>query len=148
VAKFSVTDAQCAALSKYVGAGGVVLIDPCGGPNDFLDSVKNDLLARAFPSVPLVRLDSTHPLLTSSGDGMSQLWPLDVRDYVRGLQTPIDRGIWILRSGKGAVVLSSLDITSGLLGTNTWGISGFSSDYSLALAKNFVLWAWDGANDQ
>jgi hypothetical protein len=148
VQRFSATDARCTALARYVSAGGVVLIDPCGGPNDFLASVRDDLLPRAFPSASLVRLDSTHPLLTSSGDGMAQLWPLDVRDYVRGLSTPIDRGIWVLRSGKGAVVLSSLDITSGLLGTNTWGIAGFTSEYSLALAKNFVLWAWDGAQDQ
>jgi hypothetical protein len=148
VQHFSATDARCTALANYVAAGGIVLIDPCGGPNDFLSSVRDDLLPKAFPSATLVRLDSTHPLLTSSGDGMSQLWPLDVRDYVRGLQTPIDRGIWVLRFGKGAVVLSSLDITSGLLGTNTWGISGFTSEYSLALAKNFVLWAWDGASDQ
>jgi hypothetical protein len=144
---FKATDAQCAALARYVQAGGVVLIDPCGGPNDFFHSVRDDLLPRAFGSTELTRLDGDDPLLSSSGDGMSQLWPLDVRDYVRGLATPIDRGIWVLRWGKGAVVLSSLDITSGLLGCNTWGIAGFTPDYSLALAKNFVLWAWDGARE-
>jgi hypothetical protein len=113
-----------------------------------LKSVKDDLLPRAFAGIELTRLDQDHPLLTSKGDGMSQLWPLEVRDFVRGLATPIDRGIWILRSGKGAVVVSSLDITSGLLGTNTWGIAGFTPEYSLGLAKNFVLWAWDGAKEE
>jgi Domain of unknown function (DUF4159) len=144
---FKATDLQCDALRHYVQDGGVVLIDPCGGPNDFLQSVREDLLPRAFPKADLDRLESNHPLLTSSADGMSQLWPLEVRDYVRGLDPPVERGVWILRSGKGAVILSSLDITSGLLGTNTWGITGFTPDYSLALAKNFVLWAWDGAQD-
>jgi hypothetical protein len=144
---FKATDAQCMALRLYVQAGGIVLIDPCGGPNDFLRSVRDDLLPRAFLSAPLTRLDGGYPLLTSSGDGMSQLWPLQVREYVRGLATPIDRGLWVLRSGKGAVVLSSLDITSGLLGCNTWGIAGFTPEYSLALAKNFVLWGWDGGKE-
>lgn len=144
---FKATDGQCMALHDYVNAGGVVLIDPCGGPNEFLKSVKEDLLPRAFANIELTRLEKDHPLFNSRGDGMAQLWPLEVRDYVRGLETPVDRGVWILRSGKGAVVVSSMDITSGLLGTNTWGVAGFTPEYSLALAKNFVLWAWDGAKE-
>jgi len=148
VNEFKATDAQCAALRGFVQSGGVVLIDPCGGPNGFLHAVRSDLLPRAFPSTPLARVGDDHPLLTNKEDGTSQLAPLEVRDYVRGLTTPIDRDVWILRSGKGAVILSSLDITSGLLGTNTWGISGFTPEYSQGLAQNFVLWAWDGARNQ
>jgi hypothetical protein len=148
VSGFKPTEAQCQALREYVQAGGIVLIDPCGGPNAFLASVKNDLLPRAFASVNLTRMSGDHPLLTNSADGMSQLEPADLRDYVRGLNPPIDRGIWMLRSGKGAVIVSSLDITTGLLGANHWGIAGFTPQYSLSFVKNLVLWAWDGGKDQ
>jgi Domain of unknown function (DUF4159) len=141
------TESQQQALRKYVEAGGVVLIDPCGGPNEFLRSVREDLLPAAFPNIPLNRIGEDHPLLNNSADGMSQLTPLDLRDYVRSFSPPIDRGLWMLRDGKGCVIVSSLDITSGLLGTNTWGIAGFTPTYCLNLAKNVVLWTWDGAKD-
>jgi len=148
VAAFHPTDAQCNALRNFVEAGGVVLIDPCGGPNGFLQSVRSELIPKAFPHAILNRLEKNNRLLTTSGDGMSQLGALQVRDYVRGLDPPIDRGLWMVRDGAGAVIVSSLDITSGLLGTNTWGVAGFTPDYSLALAKNVVLWTWDGAKDE
>lgn len=147
VRSFTPTDKQCHALHDYVNHGGVVFIDPCGGPNGFLQTVREELLPRAFPEADLSRLPDDHPLLTSSGDGMSQLSPLQVRDFVRELPTPIDRGLWILRSGKGCVIVSSVDVTSGLLGSNTWGISGFTPEYCMNLAKNWVLWTWDGAKD-
>jgi hypothetical protein len=147
VAGFHPTDPQCDALRNYVDSGGVVLIDPCGGPNDFLNSVRGELVPKTFPRGVLERLDKNSRLLTNSGDGMSQLGALQVRDYVRGLDPPIERGLWMLRDGKGAIIVSSLDITSGLLGTSTWGIAGFTPDYSLALAKNVVLWTWDGAKN-
>jgi len=40
--------------------------------------------------------------------------------------------------GKGRIVFSALDIRSGLLGTNTWGVLGYLPEYSEALMKNFV----------
>jgi len=43
------------------------------------------------------------------------------------------------RVGKGRIVFSSVDIVSGLLGTNTWGILGYQPEYSEALVKNWVL---------
>jgi hypothetical protein len=48
----------------------------------------------------------------------------------------------------GAVILSSLDLTSGLLGTNTWGVLGFEPAYAQALVKNVVFWSLDGAPQQ
>jgi hypothetical protein len=148
IGAFKATDIECDALREYVSNGGVLLIDPCGGPNDFLSSVRDDLLPRAFAGIDPVRLDGQSLLLTDSADGMSQLWPPEIRDIFREEPSPIDRGIYLIHSGKGAVIVSSLDITSGLLGSNTWGIAGFTPNYSLALAKNFVLWAWDGAKTE
>jgi hypothetical protein len=49
-----------------------------------------------------------------------------------------------LRFGDGVVILSDLDITSGLLGTETYGIYGYEPSYAQALLKNAIFWAADG----
>jgi hypothetical protein len=47
--------------------------------------------------------------------------------------------------GKGRVIYSSLDLTSGLLGTNTWSILGYKPAYAQSFVKNVMLWVVDGA---
>ena len=46
-------------------------------------------------------------------------------------------------NGRPAVLLSKYDITSGLLGTDTWGIVGYSSKSSQELAENLIRFALD-----
>ena len=145
---FVPTAEQVAGVTKYVEDGGVLLIDPCGGPNEFLKACRENLLPRAFPGNDPVSLPSTHPILNSTADGMVQLNTLDVRDYVRSATPPLDRQVYILRSGKGAVIISALDLTSGLLAVRTWPLGGFSPDTSVHLVSNIVLWTWDGAHEQ
>ena len=41
--------------------------------------------------------------------------------------------------GNGRVIFTPLDYTSGLLGTNTWGILGYLPEYSESLATNVIL---------
>jgi hypothetical protein len=43
------------------------------------------------------------------------------------------------------VIYTPLDLSSGLLGTSTWGILGYAPDYSEALARNIVNTAVQGA---
>ena len=52
-----------------------------------------------------------------------------------------DLPIETIACGKGWVIFSRLDLTTGLLGTQSWGILGFDPAYSQALVKNAVLWA-------
>src|SRR5206468_1146264 len=53
-----------------------------------------------------------------------------------------------LSAGKGHVVYTSLDITCGLLGTDTGGILGYEPAYAQALVKNVLFWALDGQKDR
>jgi hypothetical protein len=53
----------------------------------------------------------------------------------------------MVKAGQGRIIILPLDLSSGLLGTDAWGIAGYQSDYALQLMKNIVLWAWDGAPD-
>jgi hypothetical protein len=50
----------------------------------------------------------------------------------------------LLSAGKGHVILLPLDVTSGLLGTGTWGIAGYEPGYAQALMKNIIFWTADG----
>ena len=42
--------------------------------------------------------------------------------------------------GKGRVILSRLDLTTALLGTNPWAVNGYSPEYAQAFIKNILLW--------
>jgi hypothetical protein len=142
-APFTTTDAEVAALRQYVEAGGVVLIDACGGSNAFAQSAVA-LLNRAFPDKKLAGLDTKHRLFSAASAGMEDLSRPLVRSYASG-KTPAR--IEMLVSGKGKVLFSSLDLTTGLLGTNTWGILGYQPAYAQKLMKNIVLWISDGARE-
>ncbi len=146
-AAFKPTDAQLQSLQQYVTNGGVLLIDPCGTPGDFLHSLTDDVLVRAFPNSQLEPIDATHPLLTASADGMQDLATPHVREFVRTLPGDVNGRPLMLRAGKGQVIVLPLDMTSGLLGVEAWGIAGYRPSYALSLMKNIVLWTWDGAKD-
>jgi hypothetical protein len=138
---FTPTDAEVDALRAYVEAGGLVLIDACGGSTEFAQSA-TALLNRAFPGKTLTRLDSKHRLFSPAVAGMEDLSKPQVRSYAAGNHAA---RIDMLISGKGKVLFSSLDLTTGLLGTNTWGILGYQPAYAQKLMKNLVLWTSEGA---
>jgi hypothetical protein len=140
---YTVTDAQVAAIHKFVEAGGVLVIDPSGGSGEFYDSAKQALL-KAFPASRGQVLGRSHPLLSASGPGMDDLTAPLVRTYVKAKGFGASGRLDGLRFGKGIVLSSSLDLGSGLLGSNTWGILGFEPAYASALMKNILLWSVSG----
>ena len=133
---------QVNAVRAYVQAGGVLLIDACGGSADFAISVKQSLLDKAFPSASLQEVGRTHPLVVAGGFGAEDLsnpvYRPYARDLARGGTPPV---LQFLSAGGGQVVLSRLDLTTGLLGTTMFGINGYDPLYAAALVKNAVLWA-------
>ncbi|MEO6434928.1 MAG: DUF4159 domain-containing protein, partial [Tepidisphaeraceae bacterium] len=140
----TLTNAQIAAIKEYVESGGVLLIDPCGGSKAFNDSIRTGLLAKAFPGQQPTPLATDHPLLAGKGDGLTQIAKPQVRPYVFRVLGQKFPKLQILESGKGVVLLSELDLTSGLLGTNTLGIVGFDPQYAHAFVRNAILWTING----
>jgi hypothetical protein len=146
-AKFVPDVSQVVKLRSFVQNGGVLVIDPCGGPGDFFAGMRDGLSQPGlFFDAKLEPIDPAHPLFTASGDGMTDVSTPSVRQFVRA-QDISDWTPQMLRSGKGHVILLPLDMISGLLGCDAWGIAGYKPEYSLALLKNIVLWTWDGARD-
>lgn len=141
------TPAEIEALRQYVAAGGVLLIDPAGGPGPFEVSFRDVLLPAAFPEARPELIAPTHPLLSTGPPGMQDLAvPKLRRMTIDALGSHAGR-VMELRFGRGHVIFTPLDLTSGLLGTNTWGILGFAPDYAQALVQNVILWALDGQRD-
>jgi hypothetical protein len=144
---YTFTPADVESLRNYVAAGGMLLIDPCGGPGGFERSVRDDLLARAFPGAQPQVVAPTDPLLAPIAQGMQDLSKPKFRRSAIETLGPHAGNLMELRYGRGHVVFTSLDLTSGLLGTNTWGIIGYAPDYAQSLVQNIILWTLDGQKD-
>jgi hypothetical protein len=138
------TDEDAAAAKAFVENGGTLLIDACGGSTAFHDSVRDDLLGKAFPGARPEAIARDHPLFRPAG-AQEPLTP-KVRPYaVEHFKEGVPE-LKLLQAGKGQVVLSHLDLTSGLLGTSTWGIAGYDPKTSQALVRNLLLWAHGDGN--
>jgi hypothetical protein len=146
-AAMSLSEAQLNHLRRYVEDGGVLLVDACGGSPDFAASALA-AIAQAIPGKPLAAMPTNHPLLAGAGNGMEALSRPELRAYA---EQKVGRGagqLQTLTAGRGRIIFSNLDLTNGLLGTNTWGILGYHPDYALKLIKNTILWTLDGAKSE
>lgn len=142
------SESDAAALRKYVEAGGVLLVDATGGKNAFASSAKAALSA-AFPGKSWAPLDRRHPLLSPAFPGMDDLAKPKLRPYLietAGAKAG-DGSLLSLSAGKGHVIYTPLDLTSGLLGTRTWSIAGYDPADAPPLLKNVVLWTLNGQKD-
>jgi hypothetical protein len=145
-AKYAPTPAERAAAKAFVEAGGVLLVDDCGGGGAWATSADAWLTATLpTPAGPRADLTPDHPLLAGGEPGMAEglkprlrLWSLD--RLAGKPATPVRA--W--RAGKGAVVACPVDLTTALLGTETWGVNGYEPASAEAFVRNVVLWAADG----
>jgi hypothetical protein len=141
------SDDEIAAIRKYVNEGGVLLVEPTGGGDGFYKSAVA-ALRKAFPDAKPEMVGKNHPILTASGPGMDDLSKVRTRLYVRARGVGTGGRIDSINAGRGRVILSQLDLTTGLLGSNVWGVLGFEKDYAMKLTKNAILWSATGMPDE
>jgi hypothetical protein len=139
------TTAEAATLRNYVSAGGVLLIDACGGNSAFAATVEKGLLPDAFPGAKLDPLAIDDALLRPSATGMVDagkplLRPCAALKLGAGVPA-VEQGIRVLHYGKGLVVWSPLDLTSGILGATTYGILGYQPAYAEQFVRNLLIWS-------
>jgi hypothetical protein len=146
-AAMQLSEAQIDQLRRYVEDGGVLLIDACGGSSEFAAAALN-AIGQAFPGKQLSPISPNHPLLAGGADGMDVLTKPELRSYTEQKLGRSAARLDTLSVGRGRVLFSNLDLTSGLLGTNTWGILGYHPDYAQKLLKNTLLWTLDGARTE
>jgi hypothetical protein len=141
---------EASLVKNYVEAGGILLVDQVGGTGNFDKSVVDDLLGKAFPGSTPAPIDPTeHPLFRAGPptSGREDLTKPRLRQFT--VPNKVDEAAPILgfAAGKGHVIYTPVDVTSGLLGTRTWGIHGLHPDYAPAFVKNLILWTLDGQVD-
>jgi hypothetical protein len=146
-ARYDFTDAEAAAVRKYVEGGGVLLIDQCGGSGPFDQSVQETLLPKAFPGAALRPMPmDTHPLFRGGprDSGTEDLTKARLRPFNPDRAGNAERPFSDFTFGQGRVIFTPVDLTCGLLGTRTWGIAGFEPDYAQSFLKNLLFWVVDG----
>jgi hypothetical protein len=124
-----------------------LLVDVCGGKEPVAQSVENGLFPQAFPGSQPRPLAGDNPLVGAGLPGMQDLSHPHVRQYSEqepGFMLTLPG---LFSFGYGHVIYSRLDLTSGLLGTGTWGINGYTADYSTAFMQNVLLWTARGQKE-
>ncbi len=143
-APFTPSPRQIEVIRKFVEEGGTLYIDAAGGSGLFSTSMHGSLLEAAFPGKPTIILGDTHPIFMGGGEGMDNLGKPQLRPYAERKLGRAAARVEMLEFGNGRVILSPVDTTFGLLGTNTWGVLGYKPAYAQGLLKNVILWAMDG----
>jgi hypothetical protein len=123
------SDAEIQALRTYVADGGILLIDACGGSEPFDRSIRQKLLPKAFAEASLKPVPDSHPLM----DGVD-------RTRTRGGGND-SHGLELLAFGRGAVILSDLDLSSGLVGSQSVSIRGYEPQTADRIVRNVIAWS-------
>ena len=142
-APLRLADSAIADIRRYVEGGGVLLIDACGGSAAF-DASITALLAKAFPTAKPQAIAPEHVLLAGGAPAMDQLPKPLVRALTIQKMSRAAAKIMSFRAGRGCVTYSPLDLTTGILGANTYNILGYTPAYAQSFVKNVILWTWDG----
>lgn len=139
---FTLTADQISALQKYIAGGGMIVADAGGGHQKFTDAF-DVLVQKLVPNGKFVDLPANSSLITGSVTGginaSNVLYRKFYVDSHRKRTTPDLQGVKV--NGRWVIVFSPWDITSGLLGTKTWGINGYAPASAQALARNIICYA-------
>jgi hypothetical protein len=131
---------QLKAIHDYVSNGGILLIDPCGASPVFLKSMLLDFAPHAFPKSLFQDMQSDNPILAGKGAGMTPV-TLKLRPYRTELDGTTRQPIEYFNLGSGMVIFSTVDLTTGMLGTNTWGVNGYEPATVYDIMRNALLYS-------
>jgi hypothetical protein len=131
--------AEQAALKQYVAGGGTLLVEAAGGAEPFAKAVK-PMLKKLFAPDALQDVPVDHPLYRIKGLEIDRLeYTAAARLKGRGPQGPWLTGIVI--DGRLAVIYSSEDITTALLGRHWRTFAGHEPESAFAVLRNVLLHA-------
>lgn len=141
--RFTFPDRDVLALKTYLDNGGTLFVDACGADPGFVASV-HQLIATMYPDAKIDPLADDHPIYKGGfTENAKTTLPIDYRRFwVENNRRKETGSLYVaMLKDRPAIIFSELDITSGLLGTETWGINGYAPASALALTRNIVLYA-------
>ncbi|NNM84511.1 MAG: DUF4159 domain-containing protein, partial [Phycisphaerales bacterium] len=133
------TPVQIAHLRAYLNNGGTLLVDSVGGHSAFtaaFQAVQTEL----YPGTLMRQLPAHSRIYTGRMPRGVDASVVHYRKFYtekNGAKSDPDL-MGIKRHGRWVVLFSSEDITSGLLGTNTWGIAGYMPASAQKLVRNII----------
>jgi len=141
--RFTLKPAEIGALRKYMDAGGLLFADAAGGNKAFTDSFW-EMARQLYPDDPAKVLPADHPIFTGVFEGRgkgSAIPEAQFRKFGAGAKPGGPPELQAISTqGRVRVLFSQVDVTSGLLGTQTWGIDGYAPETARALAENILRW--------
>ena len=141
--RFTMSDADIAAIQAYLSGGGMLFADSAGGSSDFTESFLL-LMKSLFPNTAPDALPPDHPIIKGTMTDGESAAAVEFRKYgnlklhQRISKPQLDA---ITVNGRVVLIFSPFDVTSGFLGTNTWGIVGYAPESSETIARNILLYA-------
>ena len=135
--EFTLAPEDVAALKQYLDGGGTLLVDAGGGSDAFNDSFTK-LAAQLFPKDSLDTLPPDNPVITGKITDGTDASTVDFRRNTLKKSGPPPLQA-LQHNGRYVIYYSPLDLSSGLLGTNTWGILGYTPDSAQAVLRNMLL---------
>ncbi|HEV8378554.1 MAG TPA: DUF4159 domain-containing protein [Tepidisphaeraceae bacterium] len=139
-AELNLSDAETGAIKNYVETGGTLIIDACGGSGTFAQGIQR-LFAHTLPQNRPGTVAANDAMLQASAPGMEDIGQTILRPYA---EQRLGKGAGRLEQiqfGKGRIIISGIDFSSGLIGSNSWGIIGYEPAYAMKLVKNLLIWA-------
>jgi hypothetical protein len=140
VDKFTLTPPQRTALQDFVKGGGLLVIDACGGGDDFNASAQSEL-SKMFPDQTQqlgTPLKKDHPLYTL---GAPADFAAKYRTYTL-IHRPSGAANFRLNGiefhGKLGVIYSSDDLSEGLVGQSVDGIIGYTPGVATTLMRRII----------
>ena len=142
---FSASETDVAAVKKYLEDGGTIVADAAGGSPAFTVAFDKLMQQVTGKPIPLAAIPQTSKIYNGSIAGSTAMTKADYRWSYRlkmGTRTTAQlKGVEM--GGRFAVIYSEEDLTSGLLGTQTWGILGYTPESSQSLVRNVLLYGKD-----
>jgi hypothetical protein len=124
-------------LADYLRGGGSLIVDPAGGDANFVRSFETFML-QVLPDASFDPAPAGHEVFTGKFEGGEAMAELKARRFVAWSENGGRKlGMRELKIGdRPAVLLFTGDVSSGFLGTNTWGIYGWTPETSEGLMWN------------
>ncbi|NNM85414.1 MAG: DUF4159 domain-containing protein [Phycisphaerales bacterium] len=139
---FTLPPAQVNALRKYLNSGGMLFADAAGGHPTFSNGM-TQLVKALYPKAVLQNIPMTDSLVTGNFPGGVAIAKVQYRKFYvsqLGMKTTPDL-LGVKQGNRWVIVFSPVDVTSGFLGTNTWGILGYAPASAQSIARNVMMYA-------
>jgi len=143
--KFTLGQSQRLAIADFIKAGGLLIVDSTGGNDDFNSAMQAEL-SQMFPGEAgqLKLLPKDSPFYSTS----PALPPVKYRVFTALKGTTANLGSYGLKGitidNKLAVIYSSEDLSTALVGNPIDGINGYDPEVATPLMKRIIMMKADG----